>query len=148
MAAMPGPLVLRTVLAAAVGLAAGVGGYTFVYAKGYSYAGDDPRTCANCHVMSGHLEAWQKSPHHAAATCNDCHLPSGAAEHYAEKAGNGWHHSAAFTTGRFPDVVLARDETRAVVEGQCRHCHEAVADAMGARGESCIRCHASVGHLR
>jgi cytochrome c nitrite reductase small subunit len=35
-----------------VGLAVGVGGYTFVYAKGYSYLTNDPAACANCHVMN------------------------------------------------------------------------------------------------
>jgi cytochrome c nitrite reductase small subunit len=136
-----------TVAAAAVGLAAGLGGYAFVYAKGISYAGNDPATCGNCHVMAGHLAAWQKGPHHAAATCNDCHLPSGAAGHYATKAENGWHHSSTFTLGGAPDVLRARPATREVVEGQCRTCHAAVADAMGGEGVSCVRCHASVGHL-
>jgi cytochrome c nitrite reductase small subunit len=137
-----------TAVAAAVGLAAGLGGYTFVYAKGYSYAGDDPRTCGNCHVLGGHLAAWQKAPHHAAATCNDCHLPASPPAHYAVKAENGWHHSSTFTVGGAPDVIRARAETRAVVEGQCRHCHADVADAMGGDGVSCVRCHASVGHLQ
>ena len=38
------------VFAALVGLAAGLGGYTFAYAKGWSYLTNDPRACANCHV--------------------------------------------------------------------------------------------------
>jgi len=39
-------------LAAAVlvGIAAGLGVYTFVYAKGYSYITNDPAACANCHT--------------------------------------------------------------------------------------------------
>ncbi len=143
---MPGRSTLVT--AAAIGLSAGLGGYAFVSAKGPSYVGDDPATCGNCHVMAGHLAGWQKAPHHAAATCNDCHLPSREPGHYATKAENGWHHSSTFTVGRAPDVLVARPATRAVVERQCRRCHAEVADAMGAGDDvSCVRCHASVGHL-
>ena len=134
-------------VAATLGLAAGVGGYAFTYAKGSSYLGNDPRTCANCHVMQGHLDGWQKSSHHGIATCNDCHTPSGPLK-YAVKAENGFHHSSAFTTGSFPDVIRARPESRAVVEGRCRSCHADVVDAMGTEGESCLRCHDQVGHLR
>ena len=35
-------------LSIAVGLAAGVGGYTFVFARGASYLTDDPAACALC----------------------------------------------------------------------------------------------------
>jgi nitrite reductase (cytochrome c-552) len=38
-------------LAIAVGVAAGVGGYTFRYAEGLSYFKTDPKACANCHIM-------------------------------------------------------------------------------------------------
>jgi cytochrome c nitrite reductase small subunit len=125
------PLLL---VAGTLGVAAGVGGYAFAYAKGTSYLGNDPATCANCHVMSGHL---------------DCHTPAATIGKYVTKAANGYHHSMAFTLGGFPDVIRARPESREVIEGQCRHCHAAVVDAMTAGGEvSCIRCHASVGHLR
>jgi cytochrome c nitrite reductase small subunit len=136
-------------VAALLGLAVGVGGYAFAYAKGSSYIGDEPATCANCHVMSRHYEAWQASSHKTAATCNDCHTPAGTVAKYATKASNGYHHSMAFTTGDFPDVIRARAASREVVEGQCRHCHAAIVQVMTAGGElSCIRCHDSVGHLR
>ena len=57
------------------GLGLGVGGYTFLYAKGWSYFTNDPAACANCHVMREHYNAWIKSSHRAVATCNDCHTP-------------------------------------------------------------------------
>ncbi len=37
-----------------VGSLIGVGLFTFIYARGISYLGNDPATCANCHVMEGH----------------------------------------------------------------------------------------------
>jgi cytochrome c nitrite reductase small subunit len=41
---------LAGVLAAVlIGAAVGLDGYTFLYAKGYSYLTDNPRACANCH---------------------------------------------------------------------------------------------------
>jgi cytochrome c nitrite reductase small subunit len=140
------PLLLA---AAAVGVTVGIGGYAFAYAKGTSYLGNDPKTCANCHVMSGHYDGWQQSSHHGFATCNDCHTPAATASKYLTKATNGYHHSMAFTVGNFPDVIRARPESREVVEGQCRHCHADVVFAMTSGGEvSCVRCHDSVGHLR
>jgi cytochrome c nitrite reductase small subunit len=134
-------------VAAVAGLAVGIGGYAFAYAKGTSYLGNDPATCANCHVMSKHYEGWVKSSHHGVATCNDCHTPDGASR-YVTKATNGYHHSMAFTVGGYPDVIRARAESRAVVEGQCRSCHADLVLAMGGPDVSCVRCHESVGHLR
>jgi cytochrome c nitrite reductase small subunit len=147
---MPKPtlLSLPVAVAALAGVALGIGGYAFAYAKGTSYLGDDPATCANCHVMTGQYDGWQKSSHHGAATCNDCHTPAGAAK-YVTKASNGYHHSMAFTLGGFPDVIRARPASRAVIEAQCRRCHADLVASMTAGGEvSCLRCHDSVGHLR
>jgi cytochrome c nitrite reductase small subunit len=142
-------LSLPVLAAALLGVAAGFGGYAFAYAKGASYLGNDPASCANCHVMTGHYDGWQKAPHHAAATCNDCHVPEAGVPKVLTKATNGYHHSMAFTVGGFPDAIRARPESREVIEGRCRSCHEAVVQAMTAGGDvSCIRCHDSVGHLR
>jgi cytochrome c nitrite reductase small subunit len=140
---------LPTLAASLAGLAVGLGAFVFVYAKGSSYLGNDPATCANCHVMSEHYAGWQAAPHHLAATCNDCHTPAGFFSKYLVKAQNGWHHSMAFTLGNIPDVIRARPESRAVVEANCRHCHADLVDSLGHGGDlSCVRCHASVGHLR
>ena len=54
---------LAVVIAGALGAMAGIGGYTFVYAKGASYLGNDPNACANCHIMQDHLDGWIKSSH-------------------------------------------------------------------------------------
>lgn len=132
-----------------LGLAAGIGGYTFLYAQGGSYVTDDPAACANCHVMQGQFDGWQRGPHHHVAVCNDCHVPSGPVARYVVKALNGWHHSSSFTTGNYPDAIRIREESRAIVEGQCRTCHaDLVASMEGGEQVSCIRCHESVGHLR
>jgi cytochrome c nitrite reductase small subunit len=136
-------------VAATAGLALGIGAFAFQYAKGTSYLGNDPATCANCHVMQSHYDGWQAAPHHRVATCNDCHTPSGPIAKYVVKAINGYHHSMAFTLGDYPDVIRARPMSTEVVEANCRHCHgELVGSIAHGGGVSCIRCHASVGHLR
>ncbi len=145
-ALLPVPL---TLAAATAGVALGVGAYAFHYAKGSSYLGNDPATCANCHVMTSHYSGWLAGPHHGVATCNDCHTPAGPVSKYVVKARNGWRHSMAFTLGGYPDALRALPGSSAGVEANCRRCHQDLVDAMEAGGEvSCIRCHASVGHPR
>lgn len=137
-----------------VGVLIGVGGYAFVYAKGYSYLLNNPSACANCHVMRDQYDAWLKSSHHSAATCNDCHTPHNLAGKYAVKAMDGFFHSFYFTTGRYPDNIQITSLGRCVSENACRHCHQNIIQAIdaenvhgSAQGIECTRCHYSVGHL-
>lgn len=145
---MPRILAIAAIIAALlIGAAAGLGLFTFVYARGGSYLGNDPRTCANCHVMEQHYAAWQKGSHHTVATCNDCHAPPGGLAKYWVKAVNGFNHSYAFTTGEFPEPLAITPRNRAVTEAQCRHCHADLVETMGHSTDlACIRCHDSVGH--
>jgi len=138
-------------VAVALGLAAGVGGYTFVYAKGGSYLTNDPEACANCHVMREHLDGWVKSSHRAVAVCNACHTPHGLLRKYATKASNGFWHSFAFTTGRFPEPLRIKPHNRDITERACRRCHQEIVEAIdrfhrAGAPLSCVRCHQSVGH--
>jgi cytochrome c nitrite reductase small subunit len=133
------------------GIFSGLGTYTFVYAKGYSYLGNDPQTCANCHVMQVKLDGWIKSPHKAVATCNDCHTPHDLIGKYETKANNGFWHSYYFTTGDFPDNIRITRRSHAIVEENCRRCHADIVEAMdGAHVEedklTCVTCHDDVGH--
>jgi cytochrome c nitrite reductase small subunit len=73
-----------------VGIALGVGAYTFVYARGASYLTNDPTACVNCHVMREQLDGWLASSHRAVAVCNDCHAPHDLVGKYATKAVNGF----------------------------------------------------------
>jgi cytochrome c nitrite reductase small subunit len=138
--------------AALAGAAFGLGVYTFAYAKGYSYLTNDPRACANCHVMNEQYAGWVKSSHRAVAVCNDCHVPHDPVGRYRTKAENGFWHSYYFTTQTFAEPIRATAKSRRIAEANCRRCHEAVVQAMGTprpgRDDaiSCIRCHGSVGH--
>lgn len=135
-----------------VGVAGGVGSFTFVYADGGSYMTNDPRACANCHVMQQHYDAWAKSSHHAVATCNDCHAPHDFLGKYWTKARNGYNHSMAFTLGNFHEPIQITEPNRRITEGACRYCHQDMVrmiDPVHSSGEiECIRCHSSVGHMR
>jgi cytochrome c nitrite reductase small subunit len=151
------------------GMAVGLGLFTFGYARGYSYLTNDPRACANCHIMGEHYGAWIKGSHHAVATCNDCHTPHTLVAKYVVKARNGFWHSFYFTTGGFPDPLRITGGNAEVTEQACRHCHAEITDAIdhGAAGVvvqnvsttagtvraersaediSCVRCHRYVGH--
>ena len=145
-------VLLAVVVALVLGATVGLGSFTFVYAKGGSYLRDDPNACANCHVMTDHLDAWYKSSHRSVATCNDCHTPPGLVRKYLTKAEHGFFHSLAFTTGKFPDQIQIKERSRRVTENSCRKCHQDIVhdiDLTGAAGAtmSCIRCHAGVGHM-
>src|SRR5688500_12936915 len=111
------------------GIAAGIGIFTFGYAKGASYLTNDPAACANCHIMAEHLAAWQKGSHRN-ATCNDCHTPHNLIGKYVTKARNGFWHSFYFTTGRYPDPLRITERNRRVTEGTCRYCHQPIVDAI------------------
>lgn len=137
------------IVGALFGLAAGIGGYTFAYAKGGSYMTDDPAACANCHVMRDYYLAWQRSSHRSVAVCNDCHTPRGFLAKYATKSRNGFWHSYAFTTGDFPDNMRATPHNREIAEASCLKCHAALTQALTAVAggqPGCVRCHGAVGH--
>lgn len=108
-----------------VGFTVGIGSYTFVYARGYSYLSNNPAACANCHVMRDHYRAWTHGSHRAVAVCHDCHTPPGTIPKYVSKAQNGFWHSFDFTTGRYPDPLRITPRNHAVTEITCRKCHTA-----------------------
>jgi cytochrome c nitrite reductase small subunit len=137
-------------VAAIVGITVGLALYTFAYARGYAYLTNNPQACANCHVMQEYYDAWIKSPHRAVAACNDCHTPHDFAGKYETKIENGFFHSLAFTSGRYPDNIFIRPRDARVAESTCRSCHEeittAIAGPHNSNTISCIRCHFDVGH--
>jgi cytochrome c nitrite reductase small subunit len=140
---------LTVVLGGSLGLAIGVGAFTFVYAKGAAYLTNDPSACANCHVMQEQYDGWQKSSHHSVAGCNDCHTPPGLVGKYWTKATNGFWHSFYFTTGTFHQPIQIRARNRAVTESACKKCHGDIVEAIDTSAREateCLRCHNSVGH--
>jgi len=150
---------LRSILLGTlIGMAVGIGVYTFVYAKGYSYLTNNPASCANCHIMNEQYDGWLKSSHRSVATCNDCHTPHNFIGKYATKATNGFWHSFYFTTGWFHEPIQIGSRNLNITEQACQKCHSEVTQAIAISGSgvhaakngesmSCVRCHRSVGHL-
>jgi cytochrome c nitrite reductase small subunit len=143
---------LLVLLAGLVGIPLGVGAFTFVYAKGFSYLSPDPRACVNCHIMNPQYDAWLKSGHRHAATCVECHLPDRGLAKWVAKAGHGFRHSVAFTLQNFKEPIEITPADRVLVQANCVRCHAALVDAIqasaGPNGEAltCTRCHAGAGH--
>ena len=142
---------LSLLLAVFVGALAGVGFFTFGYGQGASYLSNDPKGCANCHVMQAHYDSWQSSSHRHVAVCNDCHLPHSFVGKWVTKADNGFFHSLAFTLENFHEPIQIKPRNRAVTQHACMHCHADVVEQMqpvhaGAEAMSCVHCHSDVGH--
>lgn len=143
---------LPLVLAVMIGVAGGIGAYTFRYAHGLSYFKTDPKACVNCHIMQPQYDAWQKASHHQVAVCVDCHLPQSFIPKYIAKAENGWRHGERFTTQNFVEPIVVQKQGREILQANCVRCHAGlvheVAQAPSARGEQlvCTHCHSTVGH--
>jgi cytochrome c nitrite reductase small subunit len=140
------------VLAVLTGILLGIGGYTFLYAEGLSYASSDPKVCVNCHIMQPQYDSWQKSSHHQVATCVDCHLPHGFFGKWFAKGENGYHHSTAFTLQNFHEPILITAKNSRILQDSCIDCHGAlVHDLVTGTSDKpndvpCVHCHRSVGH--
>lgn len=145
------PSVLLVLIAVMLGIFAGVGTFTFGYGQGHSYFSNNPNACANCHVMQGHFDSWQKSSHRHVAVCNDCHLPHDFLGKWITKADNGFFHSWAFTFDNFHEPIQIKPRNRRVTQSTCLSCHEDFLHQVesATRNDeslSCIHCHSDAGH--
>lgn len=142
---------LWLLLAALLGCAIGIGGYTLVYANAFSYMSSDPVVCVNCHIMKPQYDSWQKSSHHAVAGCVDCHLPHDFVGKWTAKALNGYHHSKAFTLQDFAEPIAIAPGNGRILQESCLACHGPLVHSLANLPERrddlrCVHCHLSVGH--
>jgi cytochrome c nitrite reductase small subunit len=146
------PIWILLAFAGLAGGLTGLGGFTFSYAQGLSYLSNDPRACANCHVMRDVYDGWSHGSHKAVAACNDCHTPHPIVAKYAIKALDGFKHSAAFTLGGFHEPIEITPLDRQIVQSNCLNCHGDMTAEISHVGEpnptDCLHCHAGVGHGR
>jgi cytochrome c nitrite reductase small subunit len=141
-----------------LGAICGLGMYAMVESKAVSYLSDDPKTCANCHVMTPQYSTWLNSSHREWASCNDCHVPQdNVFKKYLFKAKDGMYHASVFTTRGEPEVIRMKEAGVEVVQSNCIRCHEnQVTDAaLTAKVENhkelrtdrkCWECHQEVPH--
>ena len=141
-----------------LGAICGLGMYAMVESKAISYLSDDPKTCANCHVMTPQYATWQKSSHREVANCNDCHVPQdNVFKKYLFKAKDGLYHATVFTTRGEPEVIRMKEAGVKVVQSNCIRCHQdQVTDARlegmvedhyeNRTTRKCWECHQEVPH--
>jgi cytochrome c nitrite reductase small subunit len=127
-----------------LGILAGIGIFTFFYARGYSYLTDNPTACINCHVMREEYNSWKASAHRS-QTCNDCHVPHSLVPKYLIKARNGFAHSYAFTFTKV-QVIQAKPVSQKVVQANCQRCHQPVTGHLNMEERYCFDCHAETRH--
>ncbi len=150
-----------TIAGALVGILLGIAVFTFGYAGGWAYFGNDPQTCNQCHAMNEQYNSWLKGSHTNVAGCNDCHSPhDNLINKYVNKADNGFWHALKFTTRDYPENIKIRDMNRQITQEACVYCHGGLVEEIeGTRtfattvsGHStridCLQCHAEVGHMR
>jgi cytochrome c nitrite reductase small subunit len=155
---------LPVLFAVALGVATGVGSYTFSYAKGLSYFGTEPSACVNCHIMEPQYAGWQKASHHTVARCIDCHLPVAFVPKYLAKAENGYRHGKLFTTQTFEEPITIKPAGLEILQANCERCHADLVHGLAGYGAfdlpgadegveprsdqsiPCIHCHWTVGH--
>jgi cytochrome c nitrite reductase small subunit len=138
----------------------GIFGYTLYVSNAVSYLSDDPKTCVNCHVMRPEFATWQHSSHREVATCNDCHVPqNNVFNKYYFKAKDGLRHATIFTLRIEPQVIKMHEAGQAVVQENCKGCHQKVNEEVNLRlisfedkvhdnGKLCWDCHREVPHGR
>ena len=148
---LAGSAALLVTLAVLIGTAAGVGGYTLIYAEGLSYMSSDPKVCVNCHIMQPQYDSWQKSSHHAVAGCVECHLPHDFVGKWTAKALNGYHHSPAFPLQNCDEPITIKRPNARILQDSCLACHGALlhptmVDGRADDAVNCVHCHSSVGH--
>lgn len=137
---------------ASIGACVGMGAYVALISNAASYLSDDPRACINCHIMTPHYASWQKSSHGRFTTCNDCHVPQDNVVHkYLFKAEDGLRHSAIFTLRAEPEVLVARQASKEVIQANCVRCHQDQIQPTSSPfhslpERSCISCHREVPH--
>lgn len=140
------------IVVALLGVPAGVGCFTFVYAQGFSYFSAKPNYCINCHIMNEQYDSWLRSGHRHTAVCVDCHLPHAGIEKWISKADQGFRHSMAFTLQNFKEPIEINTRDRDIVLQNCLRCHSQFVHAVYANpipdGEKidCLHCHRRPGH--
>jgi cytochrome c nitrite reductase small subunit len=116
----------------------------------FTYLGDNPTTCNNCHVMDAPYEGWYHGSHKTWTTCSECHTPHAFIPKYIEKSTSGYRHVTAFLFDNIPHAIRARESSRQVVQDNCVRCHAAtVAEIqMGPMDTDryCFDCHRTVAH--
>lgn len=142
-----------------LGIGGGITAYLIYASRVWSYAGNDPATCVNCHVMEPYYATWSHSSHGIHTDCNDCHVPhDNVFRKYFFKASDGLRHSYVFTMRGEPQSMKAIPASQKVIYENCVRCHTQLnqefvktgmlrGDAIAGDSDmACWDCHRDVPH--
>lgn len=109
---------------------------------------DSRPLCGTCHIMQ-QAAFTHKMSTHANLTCNECHAPYALGEKLIFKAKAGAKDIFLNTFGN-TEFVTASNETKYVVNENCKRCHMATNQNVASMNtkEFCITCHRNVPHMR
>jgi cytochrome c nitrite reductase small subunit len=141
-----------------LGALCGLGLHVLHISRAFSYLGDEPVVCINCHIMIPQYATWQRGSHGRVSVCNDCHVPHDSIlRKYAFKAKDGMRHAFMFTFRLEPQVIRIRRAGLEAVKENCIRCHldlvqkvyreTGVAWVTGMRADRpCWECHRETPH--
>jgi cytochrome c nitrite reductase small subunit len=140
-------ILLAVIIALALGAAAGLGTYTFVYAKGASYLTDDPQACANCHNHAGSPQRLDQIEPSRGCDVQRLSYASRIDPEILHQSGARILSFAGLHHGQFHEPIQIKERSRRVTENACRKCHQDTVHDIEATttsdtAMSCIRCHA------
>lgn len=118
---------------------------TLLAAAGMQYSDSRP-FCSTCHVMREAALTHSQSPH-ADLACNECHAPHNLLAKLPFKAQEGLRDFVANLQGK-EAPLLARSETRDVVNANCRSCHRVTNESVMTAKPYCVDCHRAMAHQK
>ena len=114
-------------------------------AEGMKFSDSRP-FCSTCHVMREAAVTHNRSPH-ADLACNECHAPHNLLSKLPFKAKEGFRDVVANLQGK-EAPLLARMETREVVNANCRSCHRITNENIMMAKPYCVDCHRGMAHQK
>ncbi|HQG55387.1 MAG TPA: cytochrome c nitrite reductase small subunit [Bacteroidales bacterium] len=106
------------------GIFSGIVIFSVYVSEAFSYLGDKPQTCVNCHIMAPQYATWFHSSHREKTNCNDCHVPhNNVFSNYFFQAEDGIRHATVFTLRKEPQVIFIKEAGSRVVQNNCIRCH-------------------------
>ena len=141
------------------GVAVGLAVYVAYTSRVFSYLGNAPSACVNCHIMSASYQSWSKSSHRQWATCKDCHIPqSSRLAGLLFEAEDGIYHASQLLFTNQPPAVRPRAASVKVIQENCVRCHTQLNTALVKTGfatfndikhggqKACWDCHRQMPH--
>ncbi|WP_005038003.1 NapC/NirT family cytochrome c [Holophaga foetida] len=133
------PFPWKALAALASGLAFGLG----LWFLRSDYVGDGSASCRSCHTMNEALASWRAGAHHQ-QDCGECHLPQGPFPRTWAKGVDGLHHATVHAFRR--EGIYHRLASPAVVEANCRRCHQSSPRMHPLSSRPCLDCHGDTAH--